>query len=58
VPLPTPGLPPLASAKPVRERKLYFSEELQDPKNPNSPTISYITKKVKSLIWPSVGLQD
>jgi len=27
----------------VRERKLYFSETLQDPKDPNSPTTFYIT---------------
>jgi FtsP/CotA-like multicopper oxidase with cupredoxin domain len=27
----------------VRERKLYFSEEPQDPANPNSPTKFYIT---------------
>jgi FtsP/CotA-like multicopper oxidase with cupredoxin domain len=31
------------SIAPVRERKLYFSEEPQDPKDPNSPTKFYIT---------------
>jgi FtsP/CotA-like multicopper oxidase with cupredoxin domain len=45
--LTAPTLPPLASVKPVRERKLYFSEELQDPKDPNSPTIFYITEEGK-----------
>ena len=33
----------LGHMKPVRERRLYFSEEPQDPKNPNSPTKFYIT---------------
>jgi len=48
VPLPPPSLPPLASVKPVRERKLYFSEQLQDPKDPNSATIFYITEQGKT----------
>ena len=42
LPLP-PNLPWLGDATPVRARKLYFSETLQDPKNPNSPTTFYIT---------------
>jgi FtsP/CotA-like multicopper oxidase with cupredoxin domain len=33
----------LGDTKPVRERRLYFYEEPQDPKNPNSPTKFYIT---------------
>jgi FtsP/CotA-like multicopper oxidase with cupredoxin domain len=33
----------LGKIQPVRERKLYFSETLQDPKDPNSPTTFYIT---------------
>lgn len=41
-------LPPLAGTwigkvPPVRERKLYFSETPQDPKDPNSPTVFFIT---------------
>jgi FtsP/CotA-like multicopper oxidase with cupredoxin domain len=48
VALPSPALPPLASVKPIRERKLYFSEELQDPKDPNSATIFYITEEGKT----------
>jgi len=46
--LPPAIRPPLASVKPVRERKLYFSEELQDPKAANSPTIFYITEEGKT----------
>jgi FtsP/CotA-like multicopper oxidase with cupredoxin domain len=46
--LPSPSLPPLASVKPVRERTLYFSEELQDPKDPNSATVFYITEEGKT----------
>jgi FtsP/CotA-like multicopper oxidase with cupredoxin domain len=33
----------LGNVKPVRERKLYFSEEPLDAKDPNSPTKFYIT---------------
>ncbi len=36
-------LPWLGTVTPVRTRKLYFSETLQDPKNPNSPTTFYLT---------------
>ena len=38
-----PGLPWLGSVTPVRVRKLYFSERLEDPSNPNSATTFYIT---------------
>jgi FtsP/CotA-like multicopper oxidase with cupredoxin domain len=42
------ALPPankawLGSVPPVRTRKLYFSEILQDPKDPNSPTTFFLT---------------
>lgn len=30
---------------PDRERTLYFSEQLQDPSNPNSPTLFFITEE-------------
>jgi FtsP/CotA-like multicopper oxidase with cupredoxin domain len=33
----------LGDVKPVRERKLYFSEQSSDPKDPNSPTLFFIT---------------
>jgi FtsP/CotA-like multicopper oxidase with cupredoxin domain len=35
----------LAAATPVAQRNLYFSEVLQDPSNPNSPTNFYITQQ-------------
>jgi FtsP/CotA-like multicopper oxidase with cupredoxin domain len=42
-PLPPPHSVWLGDVKPVRERKLYFSEKAQDPNNPASPTVFYIT---------------
>jgi FtsP/CotA-like multicopper oxidase with cupredoxin domain len=42
-PLPPPALPWLGSVTPVRVRKLYFSEKLEDPNNPNSATTFYLT---------------
>jgi FtsP/CotA-like multicopper oxidase with cupredoxin domain len=42
-PLPAPALPWLGSIAPVRVRRLYFSEKLEDPSNPNSATTFYIT---------------
>ena len=33
----------LAEAKPVKQRKLYFSEVISDPSDPNSPTNFFIT---------------
>jgi FtsP/CotA-like multicopper oxidase with cupredoxin domain len=47
-PLPVPRLAPLANVQPVRQRTLYFSEEAQDPRNPNGPTIFYITEEGKT----------
>jgi FtsP/CotA-like multicopper oxidase with cupredoxin domain len=38
---------PLKEVVPVRERKLYFSEKPQDPKNPNSPTAFFLTVEGK-----------
>lgn len=38
-----PHDPPLKELTPVRERRLYFSETPQDSKNPNSPTVFYLT---------------
>jgi len=43
-PLPTPKLAWLGDVKPVRVRKFYFSEKLEDPKDPNSATTFYITE--------------
>jgi FtsP/CotA-like multicopper oxidase with cupredoxin domain len=42
-PLARPSLPWLGTVAPTRTRKLYFSEVLQDPKDPNSPTTFFIT---------------
>jgi FtsP/CotA-like multicopper oxidase with cupredoxin domain len=42
-PLPPPARPWLGSVAPVRVRRLYFSEKLTDPKDPNSATTFYIT---------------
>ncbi len=42
-PLPPPSLPWLGSVIPVRTRRLYFSEKLLDPNDPNSATTFYIT---------------
>jgi FtsP/CotA-like multicopper oxidase with cupredoxin domain len=42
-PLPPAGLPWLGKVAPVRVRKLYFSEKLTDPGNPNSATEFYLT---------------
>ena len=43
VPLPPSHSVWLGDVKPVRTRKLYFSERPQDPSNPNSPTVFMIT---------------
>jgi FtsP/CotA-like multicopper oxidase with cupredoxin domain len=42
-PLPPSPMPWLGSVIPVRTRKLYFSEKLLDPNNPNSATEFYLT---------------
>jgi len=42
-PLPAPALPWLRDAQPVRVRRLYFSEKLDNPNDPNSATTFYIT---------------
>jgi FtsP/CotA-like multicopper oxidase with cupredoxin domain len=43
VPLPASQLPWLGSVTPVRTRRLYFSEKLLEPNNPNSATEFYVT---------------
>lgn len=42
-PLTAPRLPWLGDTAPVRVRKLYFSETLENPSDPNSATTFYIT---------------
>jgi len=39
---------PLKEVAPARERKLYFSEKPQDPKNPNGPTVFFLTVEGKT----------
>jgi len=41
--LASPDAVMLENVRPIRERKLFFSEEPQDPKNPASPTKFYVT---------------
>ncbi len=40
-----PAPAPLSSVTPTRQRKFYFSERMQDPSNPRSSTIFYITEE-------------
>jgi FtsP/CotA-like multicopper oxidase with cupredoxin domain len=42
-PLASQTLPWLGNVKPLRERKLYFSERPSNPNNPNSPTVFMLT---------------
>ncbi len=43
VPLPRPQIAWLGNVRPAAQRKLYFSERPQDPTNPVSPTLFYLT---------------
>jgi FtsP/CotA-like multicopper oxidase with cupredoxin domain len=43
LPAPKPTLPWLGDVSPVRVRKLYFSEKLENPNDPNSATTFYLT---------------
>jgi FtsP/CotA-like multicopper oxidase with cupredoxin domain len=47
-PLPPPAVPWLGDVQPARVRRFYFSEKLQDPKDPNSATDFYITEEGKT----------
>jgi FtsP/CotA-like multicopper oxidase with cupredoxin domain len=42
-PLPAQSSAWIGNVKPIRERKLYFSERPSDPNNPNSPTVFMLT---------------
>ncbi|HTY49468.1 MAG TPA: multicopper oxidase domain-containing protein [Steroidobacteraceae bacterium] len=42
-PLPAPTQPWIGDVAPVRVRRLYFSEQLKDPNNPNGPMEFFIT---------------
>jgi FtsP/CotA-like multicopper oxidase with cupredoxin domain len=60
VPLPPPTEPWLGNAAPVRIRKLYFSEKLLDPNDPNSATTFYLTVEgqTPTPFDPSSGVPD
>jgi FtsP/CotA-like multicopper oxidase with cupredoxin domain len=60
VPLPPPAEPWLGSITPVRVRKLYFSETLLDPNDPNSATTFYLTVdgQTPKVFDPSSGIPD
>ena len=59
-PLAASGLPWLGNVAPVRTRRLYFSEKLTDPNNPNSATEFYITVdgQTPAPFDPHSGLPD
>jgi FtsP/CotA-like multicopper oxidase with cupredoxin domain len=59
-PLPPPKMPWLGSVAPVRVRRLYFSEKLLDPNNPNSATEFYITAEGQKAepFDPSSGIPN
>jgi FtsP/CotA-like multicopper oxidase with cupredoxin domain len=59
-PLPPPSAAWLGDVAPVRTRRLYFSEKLTDPNNPNSATEFYITVDGKTpvLFDPQSGIPD
>lgn len=60
IPLPVSTLPWLGDVTPVRTRKLYFSEKLTDPKDPNSATEFYITVdgQEPKMFDPHAGVAD
>ena len=60
VPLPPPALPWLGTVAPVRVRKLYFSEKLLDPNNPNSATTFFLTVegRTPTPFDPASGVPD
>jgi FtsP/CotA-like multicopper oxidase with cupredoxin domain len=59
-PLPPSGLRWLGDVTPVLTRRLYFSEKLTDPNNPNSATEFYITVdgKTPAQFNPQSGVPD
>ena len=59
-PLPAPTLPWLGNVAPVRTRKLYFSEKLLDPNDPNSATTFYLTVEghTPTPFDPASGVPD
>lgn len=60
VPLPASTVPWLGSVTPVRTRRLYFSEKLLDPDDPNSATTFFITVngQTPTAFDPTSGIPD
>ncbi len=58
--LPHPALAWLGSVTPTRMRRLYFSEKLDDPNNPNSATTFFITVDGQAPVAfdPTSGVPD
>ena len=58
--LPPPDAPWLGDVRPVRTRRLYFSEKPVDPDDPNSPMEFYITVdgQTPALFDPKSGVPD
>ncbi len=59
-PLPPPTQPWLGNVNPVRTRKLYFSETLLDPNDPNSATTFFLTVdgQEPKVFDPTSGVPD
>jgi FtsP/CotA-like multicopper oxidase with cupredoxin domain len=59
-PLPPSAVPWIGNVLPVRTRRLYFSEKLLDPNDPNSATTFFITEdgKTPAAFDPSNGVPD
>jgi FtsP/CotA-like multicopper oxidase with cupredoxin domain len=59
-PLPPSPVPWLGSVAPVRTRRLYFSEKLLEPNNPNSATEFYLTVdgQTPALFDPKSGVPN
>jgi FtsP/CotA-like multicopper oxidase with cupredoxin domain len=59
-PLPMPALPWLGTVTPARTRRLYFSEKLEDPDDPNSATTFYLTVdgQAPKVFDPTSGVPD
>jgi FtsP/CotA-like multicopper oxidase with cupredoxin domain len=59
-PLPSSAVPWIGNVLPVRTRRLYFSEKLLDPNDPNSATTFFITEdgKTPAAFDPSNGVPD
>ncbi len=60
VPLPPPSLPWLGNVAPARVRRLYFSEKLLDPNDPNSATTFFLTVEGQTPkpFDPASGIPD